>query len=178
MRSFVLRARGETADLAPVIREVMHAVDPGLPLQALTTQAANVRRLTAPERTIAMASALFAALSLVISAIGIFGVLSYSVARRTREIGIRMAVGAGQRRIVASIMGETLLLAAAGGAAGLLLALWAARFIAARLYGLAPNDAATIAGAAGLLLAASMIAAYLPARKAAKADPWKALRHD
>src|SRR5439155_16299965 len=110
--------------------------------------------------------------------IGLFGLMSYAVARRTKEVGIRMAIGAGRGQVLRSVLRETLTLVAIGIVAGLGAALASTRLIAARLYGLAPNDLSTIATAVLLMLAAAALAAYLPARRASQVDPLTALRYE
>jgi putative ABC transport system permease protein len=117
-------------------------------------------------------------LALLLVSMGLYGVMSYDVARRTHEIGIRMALGARRRDVVGPVMRETMLLGAIGVIIGLSIALGATRLIESRLYGLTPNDPLTIVLASLLLLTVAALAGYLPARRAARVDPMVALRHE
>jgi putative ABC transport system permease protein len=118
----------------------------------------------------------FAAVAVLLSAIGIYGLLMYSVAQRTREIGIRMALGADRRRVLRSIMAEGLALVAVGAASGLVMSAYLARLIEKILYGVEGLDPVTMAAASAILIAASLIAIYVPARRATRVDPFVALR--
>ena len=121
---------------------------------------------------------LFAALALLLSATGIFGVMSYAVSGRTREIGVRMALGAGRREVLRLVMGEGLVIAMAGIILGLAGSFAATRVLEGQLYGVSAIDAPVFAFGALLLGAVALAASYLPARRAAKVDPIKALRHE
>jgi ABC-type antimicrobial peptide transport system permease subunit len=123
-------------------------------------------------------SSLFAGLAVLLACVGLYGVMAYAVARRTNEIGIRMALGADRAQVLGMILGEVALLVAAGIAVGLPVALAAARLISGQLYGLKPADPVTIAGAILLLTAVAALAGYIPARRATKVDPLLALRHE
>jgi putative ABC transport system permease protein len=120
----------------------------------------------------------FAALSLLVSMVGVYGVVAYSIARRTHEIGVRMALGAQPRDVLRMALGEALKLALAGGAIGLGLSLWLSRTLASFLYGVGPRDAVTFAAAAATLTSAVCLASYLPARQATRVDPAAALRRE
>jgi ABC-type antimicrobial peptide transport system permease subunit len=130
------------------------------------------------ERAFAWASSSLGGLALLISGIGLFGLMAYSVARRTREIGIRLALGASPRRMLRSVLGETLRLVSVGLAIGLAGCVIAGRFLRSLLFGLTPNDPLTMAGAVVVLLAAAMLAVALPAWAASRVDPTVALRHE
>ena len=121
---------------------------------------------------------MFGALALLLASIGLFGLMSYSVARRTNEIGIRMALGAQRRDVLRLVMGESMLLVVVGVGIGLAAALAASRLVASLLFGLAPTDAATMAAAMLVLVAVSALAGYLPARRAARVDPLEALHYE
>jgi ABC-type antimicrobial peptide transport system permease subunit len=115
---------------------------------------------------------------LAIACVGLYGTVSYNVARRTGEIGIRMALGAPRGGVVRMVLGEVFALAAIGLAIGLAVALGTSKFVASLLYGMKPNDPLTFTVAVVTLLAAAMLAGYVPARKASRIDPMTALRHE
>jgi putative ABC transport system permease protein len=118
----------------------------------------------------------FAAIAVLLAALGLYGVLSYSVSTRTREFGIRIAVGATARRVIGGVMRQAVLTVLVGVAIGLAVAFWSARFLEALLFGVRPNDPATLASVAALFLAVALLAAYVPARRATRVDPVTALR--
>ena len=130
------------------------------------------------ERLVTTVSGVFGVLSLALASLGLYGLISYTVARRTNEIGIRVALGASQRSVLGATLGESLALVAAGAAIGLPAALVLTRLIAARLFGVSPGDPLTIAGVLVLLVAVTMLAGLIPARRAARIDPLRALRVD
>jgi ABC-type antimicrobial peptide transport system permease subunit len=132
--------------------------------------------LVAQDRATAQLALVFGGVALSLAAIGLYGLLSYGVARRTSEIAVRIAFGARAGRVVAMILCETIGLVVAGLIAGAALAYGASGLIASRLYGVEAEDPVTIAAATGLLLAVALSAAYLPARRAAGLDPMRALR--
>ncbi|HEX7122303.1 MAG TPA: FtsX-like permease family protein [Gemmatimonadaceae bacterium] len=128
------------------------------------------------ERLLAYLSGSFGLLALVLSFVGLFGVMSYGVAQRTREIGICMALGASRLRVLRQVLGEATLLSAVGIAIGLGVALAATRVLGSLLYGLTPHDLPTLAAVTFLLLVVALIAGYVPARRAAALDPTRAMR--
>jgi ABC-type antimicrobial peptide transport system permease subunit len=130
------------------------------------------------ERVVAMLSTFFGGLALLLASVGLYGLMSYNVTRRTSEIGIRMALGAQRRDVLGLIIREVTWLALAGIAAGVPLALAASRLIAGMLFGLSPTDAAPIAFSAAILLGVAILAGYLPARRASRIDPMTALRSE
>ena len=130
------------------------------------------------ERITAMLSAFFGALALLLAAIGLYGLMAYAVTQRTREIGIRMALGAERSGVLKTVLGETLVLVGTGVAIGLPCALAATRLIGHMLYGVSPNDPLTLAWVVGALFAAGTLAGYLPARRAMRVDPMVALRYE
>jgi predicted permease len=171
----VLRTAGDPLAMTAAVRAAMHDVDPTLPIARFTSQTEQISLRFAQERLFATAYSAFGALALVLACIGLFGLMSYNVSRRTNEIGIRMALGAQRRSVVGMVMGESLWLVGLGIVLGLGGVGWAGRFVKTVLFGLAPTDIATIAGAVALIAAVSVVAGYLPARKASKVDPIVAL---
>jgi len=130
------------------------------------------------ERLFARAYALFGVLALVIAAVGLFGLMSYSVSRRTNEIGIRMALGAQRGDVLGQVMRESIVLVIVGGIIGLAVAIGTGRFISTLLFGLEPTDVVTNGLALVTLLVVAGLAAYLPARRASRVDPMVALRYE
>jgi predicted permease len=175
---FQVRIAGDPAAAIRVVRETVRQIDPNLPLMNVSTQVETVEKRLAQERVFAQAYALFGALALVLASVGLFGLMSYSVARRTNEIGIRMALGAQRRDVLRLVMGESLLLVVVGTAIGLVTAVAASRLIATLLFGLAATDGVTVTTAVTVLLGVSAIAGYLPARRAARVDPLTALHYE
>jgi len=162
----------------PAIRTAMDDIDSALPLVGLSTQASAFKDQWARERTIAMASATLGSLALAVSMIGLFGLASYRVARRTKEIAIRMAVGAEARTVLRAALRESLVLVGVGVAIGLVISTSTTGFLQVLLFGLAPNDPLVMAGAVLTLFAVATVAGYLPARRAARIDPMAALREE
>ena len=130
------------------------------------------------ERLIAFLSSFFTLIALLLASIGLYGVMAYAVARRTSEIGIRMALGAEHRSILRMVMRETLLLVTIGVAIGVFAALASTRLVSSMLFGLEPTDPVTLVAATGVMLAVAACAGYLPARRASRVDPMVALRYE
>jgi predicted permease len=172
----VLRTTGDPLAMTETVRAAMRQVDPTLPLQRFTSQTEQISLRFAQERLFATAYAAFGALAVVLACIGLFGLMSYNVARRTTEIGVRMALGAQRGTVVAMVMGESMRLVGIGVAVGLATAVWAGRYVKAVLYGLPAHDPLTIAAAVGLIAVVSAVAGCLPARRASRVDPMEALR--
>jgi predicted permease len=170
-----IRTAGAPASSATAVREAVRQVDPNLPTIDVSTQLEQIERRFAQEKVFATAYALFGAVAVVLAAVGLFGLMSYSVARRTNEIGIRMALGARSQDVVRLVLGESLTLVAAGVTIGVAIALAAGQLVAKLLFGLAPTDIYSTAGAVLLMLMVSMAAGYLPARRASRIDPMTAL---
>jgi predicted permease len=172
----VLRTAGDPLAMAETVRAAMREVDPTLPIQEFTSQTEQISLRFAQERLFARAYAAFGALAVLLGCIGLFGLMSYNVARRTNEIGVRMALGAQRRTVVGMVMGESMRLVVIGVVLGLAAALWAGRFVRTVVYGLSPNDPLTIAAAVALIAIVTALASCLPARRASNVDPMEALR--
>jgi predicted permease len=173
-----VRTAGSPASVTGAVREAVRQVDSNLPLVDVSTQLEQVERRFQQERLFAQAYALFGGLAMLLAAIGLFGVMSYSVSRRTNEIGIRMALGAQRGDVLALVMRESMILVVCGVVLGVAVALGAGRFVETLLFGLAPTDALTIGAAIVVMLIVSSLAGFLPARRAARVDPMVALRYD
>jgi predicted permease len=176
--TFEVRTAGPPQALAPAIRDLVRGVDATLPVSGLMTQTDQIATSLRQERLFARLATLLGLVALLLSAIGVYGLLAYAVARRTPEIGVRMALGAGRRAVVWMVLRESLSLALVGLAVGVPLALTGTRVLESTLFGLAPRDPATLAGAAGLMLLLALVAGLVPARRAAAVDPLVALRAD
>jgi ABC-type antimicrobial peptide transport system permease subunit len=144
----------------------------------VTTQQEEVERRFLQEKVFAQAYSLFGGLALLVASVGLFGLTSYSVSRRTNEIGIRMALGAEARDVMRLVTRESMILMAAGVAIGAVLAIAAGRLVATMLFGLAPTDAIILAVAIAVMVLVSAFAGYLPARRASRVDPMVALHYE
>jgi len=156
----------------------VRALDQNLPVSAVRSVDMQVARSLSNERLMATMSAIFGVLATALAVVGLYGVMAYTVARRTREIGIRMALGARGADVGWLVMRETLTIAVAGAAAGLPIAWWLSRFVESQLYGVTPMDGTSIAGAVLALAAAALVAGLAPTRRAVKVEPMRALRID
>jgi ABC-type antimicrobial peptide transport system permease subunit len=174
----VVRTAANTAPLAARVRETLRDVDPRLPVLKIDTLAEQLDDVLFQDRLVASLATFFGAVAVLLACLGLYGVLSYAVARRTNEIGVRLALGASPGRVSRMVLRESLLLVLLGTAVGLPAALLAARLVASRLFGVGPADPTTAAGAALLLGAVGALAGLLPARRAARVDPMLALRHE
>jgi predicted permease len=176
--ALVARVDGDPqASLAALRREVQ-SLDPSMPIYDAKTLTQHMQIPLFPARMAAVVLGSFGALALALAAIGIYGVMSYVVAGRTREIGLRMALGANSASVLRLIVGQGMALAVAGLALGLLLAFAAARLLTSQLYGVSPADPLTFACVATLLALVAFAACYVPARRATRVDPMIALRHE
>ena len=170
-----VRTAGDPVSAMGSIREAVRRIDPNLPLMDMSTQMEQIERRFLQEKVFAQAYALFGGLAVTLAAVGLFGLMSYSVARRTNEIGIRMALGARPQDVLRLVMSESMLLVVAGIVIGVAIALGASRFVATLLFGLAPTDVLSMLAAALVMIVVSAIAGYLPARRASRVDPMVAL---
>jgi predicted permease len=176
--TLAVRSAGDPLGVAAGIERASREIDPGIALTDVVPFTEIQDRTLATERMVAQSSAAFGALALIVACIGLYGVLAYSVARRTREIGVRMALGATRGGVEWMVLRESLALVALGFAAGVPCALALGRFVAAMLYGLTPADAGNLVVASAVMMAVAGMGAFLPARRAAKVDPMTALRCD
>jgi predicted permease len=175
---FMVRAAGDPGSLRPSIQEVVRRSAPDIPIVAYRTLDEQIDRLLRPERLVASLSLTFGLLATGLAAIGLYGVMAFNVARRTREIGIRMALGAESGAVRRMVLREVTVMAAAGIGAGAVLSLGVAKYVAAQLYGVAPRDVATLGAAAAMLAMVALMSGWVPARRASRVDPMLALRHD
>jgi len=171
-----VRATGDAGALVAAIRHEVRSLDPNLPVFNVKTFADQINESISRERLIALLSGFFSLFALLLAALGLYGVMAYAVTRRTREIGVRMALGARAGDVLRLVLRETLLLVSIGIAIGLPVALAAARLIKGWLFGLTANDPLTITMAILALLAIAALAGFLPARRAARVNPIIALR--
>jgi len=174
----VVRTTGEPQSVVPAVREQLRALDANLPIADVKTLREQLDLSLFPSRVVAWTLGGFGLLALLLAAIGIYGVVSYSVAQRTREIGVRMALGAKEKDVLKLVLGEGLLVIAIGLALGLLLATASTRVVAGFLYGVGATDLPTFAGVPLLLGFVALVASYIPARRATKVDPLVALRYE
>jgi putative ABC transport system permease protein len=175
--SFELRYRPGPSPVEDTRLAVLSA-DPGVSIFRVKTLRAQAEDSLVRERLLATVSGSFGGLALLLAMLGLYGLMSYAVAQRTAEMGIRMALGARRERIVWMTLRETLWLAGAGIALGVPMALWLSRYAKALLFGVAAVDPVTLAGAVGALAATAALAGYLPARRASRVDPMVALRYE
>ena len=172
----VLRTAGEPLPMSGTVRAAMREIDPALPVQDFTSQSEQISLRFAQERLFARAYAAFGALAVLLACIGLFGVMSYTVARRTGEIGIRMALGARRSAVVGMVMSESTRLVAIGVALGLGAVLWAGRFVEPVVYGVSSGDPRTIGAALALVAVVTAFAGGVPAHRASNVNPIEALR--
>jgi putative ABC transport system permease protein len=172
----LLRTSLPASVLDPLIRDQVHAVDPTLPVYDVTSMNDVLDRSLGARRFAVQLVGGFAVLSLLLASIGIYGVLAYMVGQRSHELGIRMALGATRKQILGLILGRGAMLAGVGVVAGVLLSASVASMIASLLYGVHPHDPAVFLAVPMLLLGVSVLASYLPARRATRIDPMRALR--
>jgi predicted permease len=176
--TFEVRTAGPPAATMPAVREAARQVDPNLPLTDVSTQIEQVERRFAQEKLFAQAYTLFGALALFLASIGLFGLMSYNVSRRTNEIGIRMALGAQRQDVLRLVLGESMILVGVGVVAGLGIAIAASGLVSTLLFGLPPRDIMSMVLAVGVMVLVSALAGYLPARRAARVDPMVALHYE
>ena len=177
-RTLCIRAAGDENALIAAVRNEVKGLDPNLPIFNVKTLAEQINDLVSRERLVALLSSFFGLFALLLASLGLYGVMTYAVARRTREIGIRLALGARSMNVLWLVLREALLVLTIGIAIGLPAALGAARLTEGLLFGLTPTDPLTIALATMLMIAVAALAGYLPARRASRVDPMVALRYE
>jgi macrolide transport system ATP-binding/permease protein len=176
--TYALRTAGDPLLYLKTVRKIVHQADARVPLTNVKTQAAEIDQTINQEITFAKLCTGFAILALVIACVGLYGTMSYTVARRTGEIGIRMALGARRGTVLWMVLREVFVLAAVGLAVSLPTALGTSNFIKSFLFGMQPNDPWALSLAVVILLGAALLAGYVPARRASRIDPMIALRHE
>jgi ABC-type antimicrobial peptide transport system permease subunit len=176
--TLVVRTAAETPGISMQIREKLRTLAPGVTVRSTDWTEAAIDQSLASERMVAWIAGLFGGLALLLACLGLYGMMSYVTARRTSEIGIRMSLGATPVRVIRLVLGYALTLGVAGVIVGVPAALMESRLIAGLLFGIGANDASTIAGAALVVIAVVVLAAWLPAHRAATMDAMTALRSE
>jgi predicted permease len=176
--SVVLRSRGDAGVLAGGVRRELHALDPGIPVSHVRTMEEVLSKAQSRPRFLTLLLTIFSGVALLIATVGIYGVISYSVERRSKEFGLRMALGAQPGNILGLVMKQGFWLTAIGVIMGLGAALSLTRLMASLLFGVQPTDTITFVSVSALLAAVALLASYVPARRATQVDPIKALRYE
>ena len=173
-----VRSTGEPHDLPTQVRRTLHTLSPNLAVLSIEPADEVLARTRGQERLLAIVSGGFATVATLLTYVGLYGIVAFTMARRTREIGLRLALGATPGSVITLVLRESLLLVLIGAGLGLPAAMSAASLLKTRLYGVAPSDPLAIAGAAGVMMAVALIAGYLPARRASRIQPTVALRSE
>jgi predicted permease len=176
--TYALRTDADPLRQVAAVRRIVHEADARVPVTNVKTQAADIDQTINQEIVFARLCSAFAILALVIACVGLYATMAYAVARRTNEIGLRMALGAGRGVVIWMVLREVCVLAAVGLAIGVPAALGTSRLIESFLFAMKPNDPRALALAAVILLTAAFVAGYGPARRASRVDPMIALRHE
>jgi predicted permease len=177
LTSWIVRTAGPV-DLAAALRQAVKEIDPQMPLTNVRPLTQVISASLASRQFILVMMGVFASLALVLTAVGLYGVLSYQVSQRTNEIGIRMALGAQPRDVLRLVVGQGMGLVIIGMAIGLAAAFWVSRLLTGMLFDVTPTDPATFAGVSSFLVVIALLASYLPARRAMRVDPMAALRYE
>ena len=175
---FHVRTAGDPQDVGGSVRSVVRSIDPTLAIVEMDTMSHQIGDSLWQERLFARLTSAFSVLALTLACVGLYGTIAYGVGRRRNEIAVRMALGARYRQVLWMILRQAIALAAFGVAAGIPLALWTGSYVSTLLFGLTPRDPLTLATTAAMLIAVASLAGYLPARRAAMADPAAALKQD
>jgi len=176
--TFEVRTAGDPQALVPVIRRTVAQINPHLPLRDVTTESLQIDRLLFQERLVARLSSFLGLLALTLACIGLYGLLAYEVARRTREVGIRTALGAQRKDVMRLVVKQGLLLATVGAVVGIGVAIGVTRYLKAMLYNVRADDPVTIVAVGALLVLVALAACFIPARRATSVDPVVALRYE
>jgi putative ABC transport system permease protein len=176
--SLVVRTAGDPAAMAPAVRRAVQEVDPNQPVYNVNTMEQVLSDSVASQRLSMLLLSIFAAVAMTLAAVGIYGVMSYTVAQRTHEIGVRMALGAQEGDVLRMVVGQGLKLVLAGVLIGLAAALALTRLMSSLLFGVSATDPATLVAISLLLVGVAVLASYIPARRATKVDPLIALRYE
>jgi macrolide transport system ATP-binding/permease protein len=176
--TYALRTTGDPLRYLRTVRQIVNQADARVPVTDVKTQAFEIDQMMNQEIIFAKLCSGFATLALLIACVGLYGTMSYQVARRTGEIGIRMALGAGRSAVVWIVLRDVVTLTAFGLAVGLAVALGASKFVESFLFGIQPNDPWALGLALFTLLSAALLAGYVPAWKASRIDPMLALREE
>jgi ABC-type antimicrobial peptide transport system permease subunit len=176
--SIVVRASSDPRALMARLRSAVQAEDPNLPVYQMRRMDEVIAASIAPRRTNTILLVLFGALAVLLATVGVYAVLSYGVGQRTREIGVRVALGAQRRDVIRMIVGDGVRLTVLGVGIGLLGAYWLSRFVSSLLYGVSPQDPRVFIAAPIVLAAVAAVAAWIPALRATRVDPITALREE
>ena len=176
--SFEMRTAVDPTSIIPAVQSVVNQVDSSLPIFGIMTESQSVDQLLFQERLVARLSSFFGMLAPILACVGLYGLLSYEVTRRTREIGIRMALGAGHRDVLGMVLGQGLALAVMGVVVGTAAAFGVTRYLGSILYDVHPGDPLTLVIVAAILLIVALAACWIPARRATRVDPMVALRYE
>ncbi len=174
----VIKTSGDPKLIIPSIRAELRSMDPEIPLIRVTTLDERMALAVGEPRFQTLLLGVFSAIALLLAAVGVYGVLSYSIGLRTHEIGVRMSLGASRHDVLWMVIGEGMLLAIAGSVAGLAGSFALTGLLKGVLFEISPHDPATFAGVAFLMLAVAFFACFIPARRATRVDPMVALRHE
>ena len=176
--TYEVRTAASEASVIAAVREAVASIDSELPIFDIRTQNEQIASTVSQERLFVALTSAFAALALVLACVGIYGIMANTVARRTNEIGIRLALGAERRQVLWMILREAAVLAVIGATVGAAASMGLTRYIQSMLFGVEPIDPATIGGAVVLMLLVALIAGWIPARRASRLEPMVALRHE
>jgi predicted permease len=176
--SFYVRAASESKALFPTLRAIVAKLDPSLPVMSIKTVDTQLDEVLNTERLIAYLSLVFGAIATVLAALGLYGVVAFSVTSRTKEIGVRMALGARKASVLWLVLRETMILVTVGVAIGIPVAYVLSRYVTSQLYGVTPTDVSTGLAALATLAAVAAVSGFIPARRASSIDPLQALRHE
>ena len=175
---YEVRTAGNPLNFVNTIREIIHQADSRVPMYQIRTQESQIDQLMNQEIVFARLCTAFALLGLIIACVGLYGSTAYNIARRTNEIGIRMALGAARAGVIWMVLRQVLIMAVVGLALGLPIAYASSQLVESFLFGMKPNDPRAIVAAVAVLFVAALAAGFWPARKASRIDPMNALRHE